>query len=62
MDSREKQIHRQSSLKTAVEYFKLKENYTPTLMEIVGVSMGFEAYVANGSYELLQTIQKKLNK
>jgi len=61
MNNKEKQIHRQSSLKTAVEFFKLRPDYNPTLMEIVGVSMGLEAYVNDGSYELLQTIQKKLD-
>lgn len=62
MTDKDKQIIRQSSLKSAVEFFKLRPDYNPTLMEVVGVCMGMEAYAASGSYELLQQIQKKLDK
>ena len=62
MNDTQKQIIRQSSLKSSIEFFKVRTDYKPTLMEIIGVSMGMEAYAMDGSYELLQTIQKKLDK
>jgi hypothetical protein len=40
MDERQKQIIRQSSMKTAVDYFKVRTDLKPTLMEVLGVCMG----------------------
>jgi hypothetical protein len=44
MDERQKQIIRQSSMKTAVDYFKVRTDLKPTLMEVLGVCMGIESY------------------
>ena len=60
-DTTRQQIHRQSCLKVAAEWFKTRPDYKPTLQELIGVSMGLEAYVQDGSYDLLQTIQRKLD-
>ena len=62
MNNTQIQIIRQSSLKTAVDFFKVRGDYKPTLMEILGVTMGFEEYASTGSYEILQKVQKKLDK
>lgn len=56
------QIIRQSSMKTAVDYFKVRTDLKPTLMEVVGVCMGIEAYATNGSIDLLKKVQDKLLK
>lgn len=56
------QIVRQSSLKSAIDFFKVRGDYKPSLMEIVGVSMGFEEYAMSGSYETLKKVQEKLDK
>ena len=62
MDERQKQIIRQSSMKTAVDYFKVRTDLKPTLMEVLGVCMGIEAYATNGEYDLLKKVQEKLDK
>jgi hypothetical protein len=56
------QIVRQSSLKSAIDFFKVRGDYNPSLMEVIGVSMGFEEYAMTGSYETLKLVQKKLDK
>lgn len=61
MTDTQKQIIRQSSLKTAVDFFKVRSEYKPGLMEVLGVTMGFEEYASTGSYEILQKVQKKLD-
>jgi hypothetical protein len=62
MEERQKQIIRQSSMKTAVDYFKVRTDLKPTLMEVLGVCMGIEAYATNGEYDLLKKVQEKLDK
>lgn len=61
MNETQKQIIRQSSLKSAIEFFNVRKDYNPSLMEVVGVCMGFEEYASTGSYEILQKVQKKLD-
>ena len=60
MNDTQKQIIRQSSMKTAVDYFKVRNDLKPTLMEVLGVCMGIEAYATNGEYDLLKKVQDKL--
>jgi hypothetical protein len=62
MDERQKQIIRQSSMKTAVDYFKVRTDLKPTLMEVLGVCMGIEAYATDGNHDLLKKVQEKLDK
>jgi hypothetical protein len=62
MTDTQKQIIRQSSMKTAVDYFKVRNDLKPTLMEVLGVCMGIEAYATNGEYDLLKKVQEKLDK
>jgi hypothetical protein len=59
MNDTQRQIIRQSSLKSAVEWANGQDrNYT--LSEVIGITMGFEQYCVDGSFELLQKIDKKL--
>ena len=60
MNDTQTQIIRQSSMKTAVDYFKVRNDLRPTLMEVLGVCMGIEAYAATGDHELLKRVQQKL--
>lgn len=62
MNETQKQIIRQSSMKTAVDYFKVRTDLKPTLMEVLGVCMGIEAYATSGEYDLLKKVQDKLDK
>lgn len=55
----QKQIIRQSSLKAAVEWVG-NQNREFTLSELIGITMGFESYCTTGSYELIQSVEKKL--
>ncbi len=55
------QIVRQSSLKSAIDFFKVRGDYNPSLMEVIGVSMGFEEYALTGSYETIKRVQTKLD-
>ena len=48
-------------MKTAVDYFKVRNDLKPTLMEVLGVCMGIEAYATNGEYDLLKKVQEKLD-
>ena len=61
MNDTQKQIIRQSSLKSAVEWVNAQDREF-TLTELIGITMGFEAYSVDGSFDLLQTIQNKLQK
>jgi hypothetical protein len=61
MNETQRQIIRQSSLKSAVEWVNGQgKNYT--LSELIGITMGFEAYCIDGSFDLLQRVDKKLRK
>tara|TARA_R110000868_G_scaffold74120_1_gene214438 strand:+ start:126 stop:317 length:192 start_codon:yes stop_codon:yes gene_type:complete len=60
MTDTQKQIIRQSSMKTAVDFFKVRTDFKPTLMEVLGVCMGIEAYATNGDHSLLKKVQDKL--
>lgn len=55
------QIVRQSSLKSAIDFFKVRGDYNPSLMEILGVCMGFEEYAMTGNYDTLKKVQEKLD-
>ena len=55
------QIIRQSSLKSAVEWVG-NQSREFSLTELIGITMGFEEYCTTGSYELIQKIEKKLQK
>ena len=55
------QIIRQSSLKSAVEWVG-NQTREFSLTELIGITMGFEEYCTTGSYELIQKIEKKLQK
>ena len=59
MTDTQKQIIRQSSLKSAVEWVNAQDTKY-SLTELIGITMGFEAYCVDGSFDLLQTIQNKL--
>jgi hypothetical protein len=61
MNDTQKQIIRQSSLKSAVEWVNGQDKKY-TLSELIGITMGFEAYCTDGSFELLQRVDKKLHK
>jgi hypothetical protein len=61
MNETQKQIIRQSSLKSAVEWVNGQDKKY-TLSELIGITMGFEAYCIDGSFDLIQKIDKKLNK
>ena len=62
MDEKQKQIIRQSSLKSAVDYFKLRPDIkNVSLSHVIGVCMAFEEYATTGSYELAKKIEKKLD-
>ena len=60
MNDTQKQIIRQSSLKSAIEWSSGQDRKY-TLSELIGITMGFEAYCIDGSFELLQRVEKKLN-
>lgn len=60
MTDTQKQIIRQSSMKTAVDYFKVRNDYKPTLLEVLGVCMAIEEYATNGEYHLIQRVQEQL--
>ena len=61
MNDTQRQIIRQSSLKSAVEWANGQDrNYT--LSELIGITMAFESYCTDGSFELLQRVDKKLRK
>ena len=62
MNDTQTQIIRQSSMKTAVDYFKVRNDLKPTLMEVLGVCMGIEAYASTGEHELLKKVQEKLER
>ena len=55
------QIIRQSSLKSAVEWVG-NQSREFSLTELIGITMGFEEYCTTGSFELIQKIEKKLQK
>ena len=61
MNETQKQIIRQSSMKSALDFFKVRNDYKPSLMEIVGVCMGIEAYATTGDPSLLKRVQEKLD-
>ena len=61
MNETQKQIIRQSSLKSAVEWVNAQDRKY-TLSEMIGITMGFEAYCTDGSFELLQKVEEKLSK
>lgn len=61
MNETQKQIIRQSSLKSAVEWVNGQDRKY-TLSELIGITMGFEAYCTDGSFELIQRVEKKLRK
>ena len=60
MNDTQKQIIRQSSLKSAVDWVNGQDR-SYTLSELIGITMGFESYCIDGSFELLQKVDKKLN-
>jgi hypothetical protein len=60
MNDTQKQIIRQSSLKAAIEWVSNQEEKY-TLSELVGITMGFEAYCADGSFDLIRKVEQKLN-
>lgn len=60
MNETQKQIIRQSSLKSAVEWVNAQDRKY-SLSEMIGITMGFEAYCTDGSFELLKTVENKLN-
>lgn len=59
MNDTQKQIIRQSSLKSAIEWTN-SQGGNFTLSELIGITMGFEAYCIDGSFQLLQRVEKKL--
>lgn len=59
MNETQKQIIRQSSLKSAVEWVNGQDRKY-SLSELIGITMGFESYCTNGSYELLKLVEEKL--
>lgn len=59
MNDTQKQIIRQSSLKSAIEWAN-SQGGNFTLSELIGITMGFEAYCIDGSFQLLQRVEKKL--
>lgn len=59
MNDTQKQIIRQSSLKSAVEWVNAQDR-DYTLSEMIGITMGFEAYCTDGSFELLKQVETKL--
>lgn len=61
MNDTQKQIIRQSSLKSAVEWVNGQDRKY-TLSELIGITMGFEAYCTDGSFDLINRIDKKLKK
>jgi hypothetical protein len=61
MNETQRQIIRQSSLKSAVEWVNGQDKKY-TLSELIGITMGFEAYCIDGSFDLLQRVDKKLRK
>jgi hypothetical protein len=61
MNDTQRQIIRQSSLKSAVEWVNGQDRKY-TLSELIGITMGFESYCIDGSFELLQRVDKKLRK
>jgi hypothetical protein len=61
MNDTQKQIIRQSSLKSAIEWSSGQDRKY-TLSELIGITMGFEAYCIDGSFDLLQRVDKKLRK
>jgi hypothetical protein len=61
MNDTQKQIIRQSSLKSAIEWVNSQDTKY-TLSELIGITMAFEAYCTDGSFELLQRVEKKLKK
>jgi hypothetical protein len=60
MNETQRQIIRQSSLKSAVEWANAQDTKL-TLSELIGVTMGFEAYCTTGSFELIKQVEQKLN-
>jgi hypothetical protein len=61
MNDTQRQIIRQSSLKSAVEWVNAQDRKY-TLSELIGITMGFESYCIDGSFELINRIDKKLRK
>jgi len=55
-------IVRQSSLKAAIEYMALINRTDAKLTEIIGVSMAFCQYALDGSYDIAEKVEKKLEK
>lgn len=60
MNETQKQIIRQSSLKSAVEWAN-GQGKKYTLSELIGITMGFEAYCTDGSFDLIRKVEEKLN-
>lgn len=59
MNDTQKQIIRQSSLKSAVEWVNnQKRDYS--LTELIGITMGFEQYCTSGEFDIIQKVEKKL--
>ena len=57
----QQQIIRQSSLKSAVEWVG-NQSREYSLTELIGITMGFEAYCSTGSFEIIQKVENKLSK
>lgn len=60
MNDTQKQIIRQSSLKSAIEWVNAQDRKY-TLSELIGITMGFEAYCTDGTFDLIQKVEKKLD-
>jgi hypothetical protein len=60
MNDTQKQIIRQSSLKSAVEWVTNQPRQY-SLTELIGITMGFEEYCSTGSFDIIQKVEKKLN-
>jgi hypothetical protein len=61
MNDTQKQIIRQSSLKSAVEWVT-SPNRDYSLTELIGITMGFEQYCTSGEFDIIQKVEKKLSK
>ena len=61
MNDTQKQIIRQSSLKSAVEWVT-SQNRDYSLTELIGITMGFEKYCTSGEFDIIQKVEKKLSK
>jgi len=61
MNDTQKQIIRQSSLKSAVEWVT-SQNRDYSLTELIGITMGFEQYCTSGEFDIIQKVEKKLAK